>query len=315
MSADPTPPTEPKPANVIQAIAAVMRDLPGIAKDDKSDQGYQFRGIEAVTRHTQHLFGRYGIVFVPRVVNRQVKDLTINNRPWTEDQAQVIYTVYGPGGVDDKIEVGPLVGLGRDNSDKGMNKAMTQAFKVALLQTLSIGDGKDDADREQAHEADARQAPPDPEAQAREQLYEHIRALPPEGREKVRAFCDERKIPRVVARMDRDQVEAVSAVVDGLYIAAAQDDGEPAPVAQERPEGPGMGEDTSEAPSEAPTTPPRVPNGNVDRVQAAIDTVAGMTGAQVLEALNERKLSTLGNASVRAQRLAQALMDETPTTA
>jgi hypothetical protein len=54
--------------------------------------------------------------------------------------------VFGPGGAQDFIDVGPIPAIGRDNSDKGTSKCMTQAFKYALLQTLCIGDAKDDAD-------------------------------------------------------------------------------------------------------------------------------------------------------------------------
>ena len=37
-------------------------------------------------------------------------------------------------------------GLGRDNSDKGYNKASTAAFKNLLLRLLCIGDPRDDTD-------------------------------------------------------------------------------------------------------------------------------------------------------------------------
>ncbi|MFF0904039.1 UNVERIFIED_CONTAM: ERF family protein [Kocuria sp. CPCC 205316] len=142
------------PTNVIQALARVMEELPAIGKENKSQQGYNYRGIEQITAHAQRLFGKYGIVFVPHVQERKTVDLVVNGKPWTEEQLHVGYTVYGPGGITDKIEVGPVLGLGRDNSDKGANKAITQAYKYALLQTLCISDAKDDADSDHAHEAD-----------------------------------------------------------------------------------------------------------------------------------------------------------------
>lgn len=157
---DPTPepspePTQPPPpTNVIAALAAVMRDLPGIGKDMTSGEGggsgpkYNYRGIEQITAQAQKLFGRHGVVFIPRVEDVEVKDLVVNGKPWTQHELMVVYRVFGPGGVDDFIEVGPILGLGRDNSDKGANKAMTQAYKYALIQTLTIGDSKDDAERE-----------------------------------------------------------------------------------------------------------------------------------------------------------------------
>lgn len=145
--------------NVVQAIAAVMGELPAISKDQRSEQGYKYRGIEQITAHIQALCAKHQVVVVPHVKSRTTKELLINSRPWTEEQLEVTYTVYGPGGPGDKIEVGPLWGLGRDNSDKGANKAETQAFKYCLLELFQIGDSEADSDREPAHEADARQAP------------------------------------------------------------------------------------------------------------------------------------------------------------
>jgi hypothetical protein len=138
-----------------------MTDLPAIGKDNNSNQGYQYRGIEQITAHAQPLFAKYGIVFVPKVIDRTCKEFEINKRPWTEEQLTVTYDVYGPGGVEDKIVVGPVYGLGRDNSDKGANKALTQAYKYALLQTLCISDAKDDGDQDVAHQADPTPAPVD----------------------------------------------------------------------------------------------------------------------------------------------------------
>lgn len=170
-AAPPSPPALPErpwPTNVVQAIARVMEEMPGVGKDGTAapaQGGYAFRSIEAITAAAQHLMGRYGVVFVPRVAERRmpVVELQVGGKPWTEEQLTVIYTVYGPGGVEDRIEVGPIVALGRDNVDKGTNKCMTQAFKYALLQVLCIGDNKDDADSG-SQQADGHGRTSDPEA-------------------------------------------------------------------------------------------------------------------------------------------------------
>jgi hypothetical protein len=153
---------EPKAANVVEALSRVMRDLPAIGKDGRADPkqgGYAYRGIEQITVHTQALFAKHGVVFVPHVRSYEVREIEVNNKPWTDVYETVEYTVYGPGGIDDCITVGPILAIGRDNSDKGGNKCLTQAFKYALLQTLCISDAKDDGDA-QTHEADTRTAPP-----------------------------------------------------------------------------------------------------------------------------------------------------------
>jgi hypothetical protein len=144
--------------NVIQALANVRRDLKGIGKDEKAapqQGGYSYRGIEAVTAAVGPLLGKHGVVILPEVLSVETKELTLGGKPWTDTLLSVRYRIYGPGGVDDCVTAGPLHTIGRDNTDKGANKCMTQAYKQMLLQVLCIGDSKDDADGS-THEADAR---------------------------------------------------------------------------------------------------------------------------------------------------------------
>ena len=213
--AEATPLVEMPADNVIGALARVMRDLPGIGRTERSEQGYQYRGIEQITRHAQSLFARHGVVFVPRVVAQSEVELTINGRPWTEQRLLVEYDVYGPGGPGDKITVGPIASQGRDNSDKGSNKALTQAFKYALLQTLCIGDAKDDADAGPAHEADA-PAEPDPVLVARTETSARIKSLGQEARDELRVWMDEHGISRTVGKWDEPAVDAINDWIDQL---------------------------------------------------------------------------------------------------
>lgn len=152
--------TGERAANVIEALCRVARDLPAIGRDQQASAqqgGYAYRGIEQITKHVQSLFAEHGVVFTPHVRSYEVRDLVINGKPWTDIYEMVEYTVYGPGGVEDRITVGPILAVGRDNSDKGGNKCLTQAFKYALIQALTISDAKDDADGA-THEADSRRA-------------------------------------------------------------------------------------------------------------------------------------------------------------
>lgn len=166
----------PPAANVIEALTRVMRELPAIGKDQEASQkqgGYAYRGIEQITRHTQGLFAKHGIVFVPHVRSYDVREIVVNSNPWTDTYELVEYTVYGPGGLEDRITVGPVLAIGRDNSDKGANKCLTQAFKYALLQALCISDAKDDGDAD-THVAEVR-GPREP--------------APPRGGVKTCEFC------------------------------------------------------------------------------------------------------------------------------
>ncbi len=145
--------TDEAPAtNVVEALRRIMRDLPGISKarDPNGGVNYAFRGIEAITKEAQGLCAQHGVIFVPRVVGMpEVIDITVNGKPWTDTRMLVEYDVMcaaAEPGSDDLITIGPIFAIGRDNSDKGANKCMTQAFKYALLQTFMIADAKDDGD-------------------------------------------------------------------------------------------------------------------------------------------------------------------------
>lgn len=200
--------------SVTDALALVMRALPGIGKDQQASQqqgGYAYRGIEQITRHVQPLFAEHGIVFTPHVVEWSVKDIVVNGKPWTDTTLLVEYTVHGPRG--DSIKVGPILAVGRDNSDKGANKCMTQAFKYALLQTLCISDAKDDGDA-QTHEADdAVLSAPVIRKPVQDSLLARLAALTDESREMVAAYFKDNQIPPI-KRLPEDRLGDVEAMIE-----------------------------------------------------------------------------------------------------
>lgn len=157
-------PELPPPANVIAAIARVTAEIGGIRKltptqraqrgmsgGDEKGVTWAYRGIDQIAQAAQPLFGKYGIVVMPNVLAHETtkiikgQNVTLETTSWYRQQVTVEWTVYGPGGVTDFIRC-ETVGVGDDNSDKGMNKAMTAAFKNLLLRLLCIGDPLDDTD-------------------------------------------------------------------------------------------------------------------------------------------------------------------------
>lgn len=146
-------------SNVIEALARVREELPGIGKDGTADPkqgGYHYRSIEGILAPLGPLLGEHGVVFIPQVLKHEITQIEVAQKPWTDTKLEVLYAVMGPGGPEDKVTAGPVIGIGRDNSDKGANKAMSQAFKQVLLQVFAIGDNQTDPDSA-THEADARQ--------------------------------------------------------------------------------------------------------------------------------------------------------------
>ena len=146
----------PPPTNVIEALARCTAEIGGIEKrrrltepGERDTLKFPFRGIDAIASAAQPLLGRYGVVIVPTEAKiTTIENITLGGNPWTDTFVTVLWTVYGPGGLDDSFE-SITQGIGRDNSDKGYNKGATQAFKNLLLRLLCIGDPKDDADEHQ----------------------------------------------------------------------------------------------------------------------------------------------------------------------
>lgn len=153
---------------MIAALARVQQFVGGIQKLSSADhrkrtgqqasdeQGvkYAYRSIDQITARAQPLFGRYGIVIVPNVGSYDQQNIEVANKPWVEITMTVHWTIYGPSGLQDMIQA-TTIGVGRDNSDKGANKAMTSAYKNLVLRLLTIGDPDDDADHER-HETSSR---------------------------------------------------------------------------------------------------------------------------------------------------------------
>lgn len=133
-----------EPLSVQAALSLVMAELPNIGKGDRSPEGYEYRGIEAVTQHVQPLFAKHGVVVVPSAEVTDVRPSPAMKDGWTDVFMRVGWTIIGPDG---STLTAQTFGIGRDRTDKGANKAQTQAFKYLLLHLLCIADRKDDAEQ------------------------------------------------------------------------------------------------------------------------------------------------------------------------
>jgi hypothetical protein len=136
-------------------IAAVIAELPNIGKGNKSPEGYAYRGIEAVTKHVQPLLAKYGVTIAPLARITDVRPSPAMKDGWQDVYMEVDWTITGSDGSQIAART---TGIGRDRSDKGANKAQTQAYKYLLLHLLCIADGKDDTDGA-SYEHDRQEAP------------------------------------------------------------------------------------------------------------------------------------------------------------
>jgi len=129
--------------NVYQRVAWVISQLPGIPKDREgpANQGsYKYRGIEAIKAAAQKLLAEAGVTYAPRAKLQQIIQAPPKAVPgWQDWIVEFTWTVRGPKG--DRYRPSPrTIGVGRDNSDKGINKAQSQAEKYMLNALLQIAD-------------------------------------------------------------------------------------------------------------------------------------------------------------------------------
>lgn len=136
--------------NIYQRIADVMRDVQYLTKDDEVDAGIgkKYRAIteEKVTRTVRESMVKNGLVMFPTVMQTHLTSETVQtakgeriNRITHIDVDYVIANVDEPS---EQIVVASS-GTGVDTQDKGIGKAMTYAYKYALLRTFAIPTGED----------------------------------------------------------------------------------------------------------------------------------------------------------------------------
>lgn len=130
---------------VQEAIKNVIADLPAIGKDSYNEQqGFAFRGIDAVVTALKPLLAKHGVILVPDVTERiYAQRPTRNGGVMHEVNLHITYRIYGPEG--DCIMASGW-GEGTDSGDKATNKAMTAAYKYVLFQLFAIADAAADGD-------------------------------------------------------------------------------------------------------------------------------------------------------------------------
>ena len=131
----------------IQAcLVAVMGEVTAVGKNDKNThQGFNFRGIDAVVNAVGPALRKHHVVVMPEVVDYTYGEIEIGkDRKLTgHAKVKVRYSFYGPEG--DALTT-TVVAESMDSGDKATAKAMSVAFRTALLQALCLPTNEPDPD-------------------------------------------------------------------------------------------------------------------------------------------------------------------------
>lgn len=132
-------------SDIHTALAAVMADAKSVAKRDRNThQNFMFRGIDAVVNAVGPILRTHHVIVVPNVRNVAYDGVhTTNDKPATACRVVVEYVFYAPDGSSLACIV---AGEAWDHGDKATPKAMSVAFRTALLQALALPTDEADPD-------------------------------------------------------------------------------------------------------------------------------------------------------------------------
>lgn len=134
---------------VTQAISAVMRQVLAVGKGDRNNQqGFNFRGIDAVLNAVGPALRNHGVVAVPTVIGKDIQTLDTYDKEGKPRKTRfavldVDYTFYGPAG--DTVSA-RVAGEAMDFGDKVVSKSMSVAYRTALIQVFALPTQEADPD-------------------------------------------------------------------------------------------------------------------------------------------------------------------------
>lgn len=140
----------PTVPTIHEALSHVMGEVQGVGKGgENKQQGYKFRGVDAVVNAVGPALRNHGVIVVPDLVHADYRPYsTKSGTQMMGCTVHVRYTFHGPAG--DTIECS-VMGESSDSGDKATPKAFSVAYRTALLQALCIPTDEPDPD-ETSHE-------------------------------------------------------------------------------------------------------------------------------------------------------------------
>ena len=139
---------------IYPAMNRVMQDISAVGKSQENQQQhYKFRGIDDMVNAAHPVLAKHGVFCAPEVLQRieqrfeRTSEGSQGQRVvvWTHVALEVRFVFYA---LDGSSVQAITWGEGLDNSDKATNKAMSGAWKYALITILAVPTvDVDDADK------------------------------------------------------------------------------------------------------------------------------------------------------------------------
>lgn len=160
--ADSTTP-DPRSLNLYQKLAAITAEIGVVEKGGKnSEQHYNFIEYAAVAGKLRTLFGKYGVVIVPRMAKAGDQNRADITSSYGKRGVAVLidfeFDVRNADKPDDFFIV-TWTGEAADYGDKATNKAATSALKYYQMRQFNISEKGDDPDQDSPDRGDISTAP------------------------------------------------------------------------------------------------------------------------------------------------------------
>lgn len=121
---------------IYETVINVMEEIGAIGKGKRSQQGFNYRGIDDVMNALNPAFIKHKLFVVPEILDQSREDrMTAKGSGLIYSVCRIKYTFYAADG--SHVEV-VMVGEAMDSGDKATNKAMAIAFKYACFQLFCI---------------------------------------------------------------------------------------------------------------------------------------------------------------------------------
>ena len=149
--AQPNAPAKPaEPLNVYQLINIIQGELAreGIGKDSRNkQQGYAFRGIDQVYNALSLKLSNHGLVILPNTVERVETSYKAKSGANSFHVVLTLDFTFIAAAMPESTHTVRITGEGMDVGDKASNKALSAAYKYAVINSFAIPvQGQDDPD-------------------------------------------------------------------------------------------------------------------------------------------------------------------------
>lgn len=144
---------------IFEIFADVKREVRPVGKDSYNEQQrFKFRGIDAVVNAAAPALDKHGVLTVPTLEKLTYSTVEVGSKrtQMAHAQVEVTYTFYGPRGDHFCARV---PGEAMDMGDKATAKAMSVAYRIALLQALNLPTDDPDPDSQSYERSPARDEP------------------------------------------------------------------------------------------------------------------------------------------------------------